>query len=72
MNIPGAFKILLIENGFTSRYVLVKTGVSADTMRKALNSANPTIKSLAKYCTPINVKVSELIARAETLNKEVK
>jgi DNA-binding phage protein len=69
MNIPGAYQIFLIEGGKSARDVIVELGEKRDTMRKALSSKNPTIKTLAKYCKPLDIKVSELIAKAEQLGE---
>jgi len=67
LDISGAYSILLIESKLSARDVVVELGVKRDTMRKALSSSNPTVKTLEKYCKPLNVKVSELISKAESL-----
>ena len=67
MNISGAYNIFLIEGKKSARDVVVELGEKRDTMRKALSSKNPTIKSLSKYCKPLGIKVSQLIAKAEEL-----
>jgi len=69
LNISGAYNIFLIEGNKSARDVVVELGEKRDTMRKALCSKNPTIKTLAKYCKPLNIKVSELIAKAESLGE---
>ena len=70
MNISGAYNIFLIEGNKSARDVVVELDEKRDTMRKALSSKNPTIKSLAKYCKPLGIKVSQLIAKAEELSNE--
>lgn len=67
MNIPGAYKILLIESGKSAKDVINELGVTRQALFEAVNSNNPKVKTLSKYCKPIGVKVSELIARAESL-----
>ena len=68
MNISGSYSIFLIEGDKSARDVIVELGEKRDTMRKALGSKNPTIKTLSKYCKPLGIKVSELIAKAESLS----
>ena len=71
-NISGAYKIILIQKNISASAVCKAMNVSAERMRQALTAKNPTIKTLAKYCGPIGINVSELIEAAESLQEQAK
>jgi DNA-binding Xre family transcriptional regulator len=65
-----SIKMYSVEKGITLGDVCVKTGASRQNMSNILRTGNPTLKTLSKISKALNVKPSDIILRAEELEKK--